>query len=116
MTKNRKLIEDYKFGKIKINDKVYTDDVILFGEEVKEGWWREKGHHLSIGDIQEIIDFEPDLLIIGTGSAGRLSIPQSIESKVDFRMESYPTKKACKEYNEKLKNDERIAGAFHLTC
>ncbi len=111
-----KFIEGYKFGKIKINDKVYTDDVILLGDQVKEGWWREKGHQLSINDLQKVIDFEPDLLIIGTGSAERLSVPGSLNSNVEFKIKSYPTEKACKVYNEELKKDKKVAGAFHLTC
>jgi len=109
-------IEGYKFGKIKINGEVYTDDVILLGDEVKEGWWRKKGHQLSIEDLQEIIDYDPELLIIGTGSAGRLTVPDSMKTKVDFKILFYPTEKACKVYNKKLSKHENIAGAFHLTC
>lgn len=111
-----KLIRGYKFGKIKIKDKIYTDDVILLGEEVKEGWWREQGHQLSIGDLKKVIEYEPDLLIIGTGSSGRLNIPNTLKFKVDFKIEGYSTKKACKKYNEALSSNNRVAGAFHLTC
>lgn len=109
-------IEGYKFGNIKINGEVYTDDVILLGDEVKDGWWRKKGHQLSVDDLQKIIDFEPDLLIIGTGSSGRLSVPKPIKSKLDFKIKSVPTKKACEIYNKELKKGKKIAGAFHLTC
>ena len=110
------LIEDYSFGKIVIDGKHYTDDVILLKEKVIDGWWRKKGHQLSVDDLQKIIDFEPDLLIIGTGSSGRLSVPNSIQSKVGFKIKSVPTKKACEIYNKELQKGKKIAGAFHLTC
>jgi len=110
------LIEDYSFGKIVIDGKYYTDDVILLGEKVIDGWWRKKGHQLSIDDLQKIVDFKPDLLIIGTGNSGRLRVPKSLETKLDFKIKSLPTKKACKIYNDEVKKDRRVSGAFHLTC
>ena len=109
-------IEKYSFGDIVIDGQTYKDDVVLLGKMVKSGWWRKEGHRLNIDDLQKVIDYGPDLLIIGTGNSGRMRVSSDIDEKVDFEIESYPTNKACKKYNLALDKDIKVAGAFHLTC
>lgn len=111
-----KFIEDYSFGEIIIDGKRYTDDVILLGREVRSGWWRNRGHRVVEGDLESVKKYDPELLIIGTGSSGRVTVPSSLENDLDFEMVSYPTKRACKRYNKELEDDKKIAGGFHLTC
>ncbi len=111
-----KFIEDYSFGKINIAGKNYNDDVILLGEKVLDGWWRESGHRLSRSDLKKIIEYDPDILIIGTGNSSRMKVPSDLPRKLEFEVESYPTRKACDRYNELIESDKRIAGGFHLTC
>ncbi len=109
-------IEDYDFGKIVIDGEQYSDDVILLGREVKPGWWRKRGHSVNKNDLERVIEYDPDILIIGTGHSGRMSVPRGLSSKLNFEVKSYPTKKASKVYNNILEEDKKIAGAFHLTC
>jgi len=109
-------IESYSFGNIVINGYSYSDDVILLDKKVKSGWWRKRGHRLQKPDIFDIIEYDPDLLIIGTGNSGRMSVSKNLISELDFRVEIYKTDKACKVYNKKLEQNIKLAGAFHLTC
>jgi len=109
-------IEAYSFGNIKIDGGSYSDDVILLGREVKSGWWRNRGHTVQKPDLLDVIEFEPDLLIIGTGNSGRMSVSRDLVKELDFKVESYRTDKACKVYNNKLNQNIKLAGAFHLTC
>ncbi len=109
-------IEDYSFGKIVIDGRKYTDDVILLGKEVKQGWWRKSGHRLHVEDLKDVIEFDPDILIIGTGSGGNMTVPANVERELDFEVKSFSTKKACKVYNKELKSGKKVAGGFHLTC
>jgi len=110
------LIEYYSFGKIVIDEETYTDDVILLGEKVIPSWWRKRGHRVTKKDLERVLAYDPDLLIIGTGNSGRMKVPSDLSKKLGFEVESYPTKRACKRYNDLLKKDKRIAGGFHLTC
>ncbi len=109
-------IEDYSFGSMIIDGKNYTDDVILLDEKVISTWWRKIGHRVVIEDLNEVIDHDPDVLIIGTGSSGRMKVPAELSKRLDMVVESYPTGEACKRYNELFKKDRKIAGAFHITC
>ncbi len=109
-------IEDYSFGNIVIEGEKYTDDVILLGREVESGWWRESGHRVVKRDLGDVLAYDPDILIIGTGNSGRMTVPSNLSKKLDFKIESYPTKRACKRYNELIEGRKKIAGGFHLTC
>jgi len=110
------VIEDYSFGRIVIDGEEFDEDVILLGEKIIEGWWRERGHSVNKKDIETILDFDPDILILGTGSSGNMKVPRSLSKRLDFEVESYPTKNAIKRYNELLKENKKVAGGFHLTC
>jgi len=109
-------VEEYSFGKIVIDGELYDDDVILLGKKVIDGWWRKRGHRVEKDDLERILDYEPELLVLGTGDSGRVTVPPSLPKKLDFEVESYPTKKACDRYNQLLEKDKKIAGGFHLTC
>jgi hypothetical protein len=92
------MIDSYKFGKIVINGKSYTSDLIIFPDKIKENWIRKKGHQLYPEDIEDIVDYKPDVLIIGKGAYGFMKIPRKtkefLESRnIDFL--SFKTKKAC---------------------
>jgi len=113
---NSNFIEDYSFGKIVIDGESYNDDVILLGEKVIDGWWRKRGHRVIKEDLKEVLDYDPDILIIGTGNSGRMKVPSDLQKKLNFEVESYPTKKACERYNKLIRSDKKIAGGFHLTC
>lgn len=109
-------IEDYSFGKIVIDGERYSDDVILLGKKVIDGWWRKRGHRVVKEDLKKILEYSPEILVIGTGNSGRMSVPSKLTEKLEFKVESYPTQQACERYNELVKSDKKIAGGFHLTC
>lgn len=110
-------IESYDFGKIKIDGKIYSHDVIVFADEVKE-WWREDSHWVDIDDIKEILEKQPKKIIFGTGYSGLMDVAEEtkkILEKSGIEVIIEPTKKACDTYN-KLSKEEGIVAAFHLTC
>lgn len=109
------MIEDYSFGKIVINGKVFTSDVVLIGDTV-HSWWRKQGHVLAPEDLDLIIKEPPHTLVVGTGASGLMKIPektvQFIESH-NISLIAEKTGKAVKIFN-KLTGTK--AAALHLTC
>jgi len=67
------MIESYDFGKIKIDGKIYTRDLIVFPNEVKE-WRRDESHWVGINDLGEIIEKQPKIVIFGTGYSGIMEV------------------------------------------
>ena len=109
-------INGYVFGRIIIENKTYTSDIIILGTKVKPKWWRKTGHNLIKDDLKDVVEYRPELLIIGTGAYGMMIVPSELSEKLDFEILSYPTKEAVEKYNKEIKKEKKIAGGFHLTC
>ena len=69
-------IEEYSFGRIIIDGKPFTSDVIVFPDHVYSPWWREQGHRLAMRDLEAVIAATPKLLLIGTGYYGRMKVAE----------------------------------------
>lgn len=112
------MIEGYDFGRIIIDGKVYTHDVIIYPDRVDGRWWREEGHRVSRADIEEILKEKPEILIVGTGDPGLMRVSQETRdllSSKGIRLIERPTKEATKTFNE-LSGKARVVAALHLTC
>jgi hypothetical protein len=113
--KNSVRIDSYDFGRIIVDGKAYTNDVIIFTGRVKDNWWRKEGHALHIEDIELAVAEKQEVLIVGTGKYGMLNVlPETkeyIESKrIELIVE--PTDKTCEIYN-KMSEDKKSCGCFY---
>jgi len=112
------MIEFHDFGKITINGKRYTTDVIIFPDHVRDNWWRNQGHSLSIEDLREVVQAKPEVLIVGTGYNGCMKVPDEVLEHFTSRSIEVIVEKtgeACKTYN-RVASTKRVVAAFHLTC
>ncbi len=113
-------IDSFSFGKITIAGKLYNTDVIVFPDRILEGWVREEEHRPQISEFADIVQAEPDVLIIGTGYAGVMSIPDQIRNfltskGIEVRVEK--TSKAVELFNTLTDNPaEKVVAALHITC
>ena len=114
------MIEKYESGRlIQISGQTYNNDVKIIGGHVKDNWWRQAGHRLDPTDISDILDNRPDILVIGTGYAGRMQVPESTRKAVlnhGIRITAENTASAVRTFNRLHKEGHKVAGAFHLTC
>jgi hypothetical protein len=115
---NPPYINQYRFGYIQIDGIDYNKDVIVRPDQVLGNWCRISGHELDPIDLELVLESQPEILIIGTGSAGRMKVPdrtQAIINEAGIKFFSLPTKKACTKYNQ-LREKGRTCAALHLTC
>ncbi|MDD5730763.1 MAG: Mth938-like domain-containing protein [Candidatus Omnitrophica bacterium] len=68
-------IESYAYGVMKVDGKVYDKDLIVFPESINTEWWRREDHSLSIEDLDSVVKFEPEVLIVGKGTEKKMLIP-----------------------------------------
>jgi len=52
-------IQSYRFGEIVIEGRKYRDDLMVFADRVRAGWWRKEGHLLQVVDLTEALAAEP---------------------------------------------------------
>ncbi len=71
-------IEHYSFGKIVIDGKTYTSDLIIYPDRIDPSWWRKEGHLLQIDDLSDVLKENPDLIIIGTGYSGVMRVSEDV--------------------------------------
>ena len=112
------IIDSYHFGQIVINGKTYSSDVIIFPDRVQGSWHRSKGHQLSLEDITGAIAENPEVLIIGTGASGLVTVPPEVQKDIKaqgIKLIAEPTSEACNTYNQ-LSRSQRVVAALHLTC
>ena len=112
------LITDYAFGRITIDGKTFSNDVIINGHKIIPEWWRKKGHLADIDDLKDVPLKEATHLIIGTGYYGMMKINPSLEEycrKHGIILESMRTASAVEMFN-RCDTSEKFIGAFHLTC
>jgi len=111
-------IDSYAFGKVVIDGRSYISDVIIYLDRVDPRWWRREGHLLCVQDIETAIEEKPDLLIVGTGSPGRMRVLPETELRLKhegIRLIAKPTDEACTVYNQ-LAPTRRVVACLHLTC
>jgi hypothetical protein len=112
------MIDGYDFGEITIDGKTYTSDVIIYKNRVDDSWRRIEGHRLAPGDIAQILDKKPEILIIGTGAEGVMAVPEQVKAGIEAKGIQVIVKRtadACEEYN-KLSPSKNVIAALHLTC
>ena len=116
---NMNLVESYRFGKIQVQGKSYSSDLIIFPDSIHSNWWRKKGHLLHLEDLEILKDTKIDLLVIGTGSIGRMKVPEEVINQLKQRgidVLVCKSSEAVERYNNLAKTGNTTALAIHLTC
>jgi len=113
------LIDDYSFGRVKVDGKTYRSDVIIYPDRVDGGWRRREGHSLRVDDISGIPDGTPEVLVIGTGKFGLMKVRDDVRKLLKSKgieLIEGRTDLACKVHNELVNSGRRVVTALHLTC
>lgn len=111
-------IEHYSFGRITIDGKTYTSDVIIYPGKVDASWWRKQGHNLEVADLKDVISAKPQVLVVGTGTTGFMKVPKETLSYLELKgieVHVERTDKAAELFNQ-LQKDKIVIAALHLTC
>lgn len=112
------MIEHYDFGKMVVDGRAYSADLVLLPGRINSSWWRQEGHTLSPADLQDVLAEEIEVLVIGTGFFGLMKVSSGVEQAAaakGIQLVVEKTKTAVQSYNEHAAR-KKTAGAFHLTC
>jgi hypothetical protein len=108
-------IDGYTFGRVTIDGREETHDVIVLPERVVRGWWRKEGHGLVLEDLDGVLDQLPERLLLGTGAYGQLRPdPGTLETLRARGVEVLRTAEAIQRYAQL--DPRKTAAALHLTC
>jgi len=112
-------IDSYSFGVMKVGGSEYRGDLIVFPDNVMSNWWRKEGHSLAIEDLDDVLAFKPEVLVIGKGASGLMDVPASTQKMLQeagIEVIAADTGQAWSIFNEQMERGRKVVGAFHLTC
>ncbi|ALV63202.1 hypothetical protein ADU37_CDS15030 [Thermococcus sp. 2319x1] len=117
------MIEKVEFGRISANGKEYSHDIVIYpsGKIEKRKKWISKekhgtSHKLDPEELKEYLKEDFEVLIVGTGIYGMLSLlPESKKLIEGKEVIEKPTPEAVKVFNE-LRKKRKTLGIFHITC
>jgi len=113
------MIEDYAPGRMTVNGETHKRDLKIIDARIVSEWWCKEDHRLDAGDLEDVLDAAPEVLVVGMGYAGNMRLEETLRSR--FRKEgievvSERTGEAVKTFNDLCAKGKNVAGAFHLTC
>ena len=111
-------VDSYDFGLIVIDGQAYRQDLLIWPGRIKSDWWRKEAHLLQVDDVAEALAAAPQVLVVGTGTPGRMRVDPSLEAYLKDKgidLVVLPTGEACRVINAQA-GRLRLAAALHLTC
>ena len=112
------MIDSYTFGRIVVDGKSYTSDLIIYPDRVEDHWRRKSGHRLAPEDLERLLQGQARALVVGTGNAGLMRVPAATLDHLEsagFEVIVQRTGEACETYN-RLAEQGPVIAALHLTC
>ena len=110
-------IDGYQFGRVLVDGREVTRDVIVLPHRVVRNWWRKDGHSLVIEDLEAVLDELPERLVVGTGASGQM-LPDAealdLLRQRGIGVDVKKTDEAVRLFAEL--NPATTAAALHLTC
>ncbi|MEI6503842.1 MAG: MTH938/NDUFAF3 family protein, partial [Armatimonadota bacterium] len=97
----------------------YREDVLIIPDGSVLPWRREHKHRLKLSYLAEAVQAKPRHLILGTGQAGLMDVPDKVldelaEQGIDT--EAMPTEQALRRLEDLRAHGKSVAAALHLTC
>jgi hypothetical protein len=110
-------LEGYRFGRVSVDGREETRDLIVLPNRVVRNWWRRDGHALDLKDLEDVLEDLPERLVVGTGEDQRMRPDPATVDALRGRgieVEVLSTPDAVRRYGEL--DAGRTAAALHLTC
>jgi len=109
-------INSFRFGSLVINNKKYDNDMTVHwdGEVIP----RESTHEFSRNELMDLLLKGPEIIVIGTGTAGCVVIDKNAEKLAKNKNVELIIKKtpdAVEDFN-KLTKDKKVIAVLHVTC
>ena len=110
---------EFSFGRIVVDGQICNNDIKIVNGKLVADWWRKSGHIVEIEDVQDIIDSDSTILIIGKGQPGYMRITQSLQEhleKNDIELIVEKTSTAIQTFSRLMLEGKQVSAGFHLGC
>jgi len=115
-------VDSFEFGSIVVDGKRYGHDIFVFANGTvkprKGGFWKFGSHVVKKGEIDELLKTNPDVILLGTGTSGRVRLAPAGElalKKAGVECVVLRSLEASERLNELLDNGKQVAALIHVT-
>ena len=114
LTPNVNTIRAFERDSIRINNKSYSSSLIVTADIIQDNWPIEHPEHISVETITQLLAYQPEVILIGTGQNHHLLNPMlSLEAtQQGIGIEIMTTEAACRTYNVLLGEDRIVLAAL----
>jgi uncharacterized protein len=111
------IIRAYEAGKILINEKTFTQSIIVTPNQLIHPWQPQKITELSENHLQAILNLKPQTVLLGTGASWQIIKPDLLVPFYQARIgiEIMDTAAACRTFNVLASEDRNVAAALLIT-
>ncbi|MCW8854464.1 MAG: Mth938-like domain-containing protein [Gammaproteobacteria bacterium] len=111
------VIDRYDDNSITINEKMFTQSLIVSNFQIIENWPVSEINDLSNQSLQAILELQPEVIIIGTGKQILFPRPENYSSIINMGIgiEFMNTGAACRTYNVLLSEDRKVAAGIIIS-
>ena len=116
-------VDELKFGSIVIGGVRHRSDVLILADGTvrrrRGGFLMFGSHSIREAEIAELLQENPDTIVIGTGTDGVARVPADIDSwagRNNVNVVVQPSYDAVDAYNELVGQHRITAALIHVTC
>lgn len=108
------VIRAYERGAVRINDTVCTSSLIVTPDKLELEWGITHARHLDLDQLLKLLDYQPDIILLGTGIEHHLLDPRMTMGIMQkgVGIEVMTTDAACRTYNVLLGEDRAVLAAL----
>ncbi len=107
-------VTGYGDGYIEINRQRYEVSLVLLPDRIAPDWVCGGFAALTEADLRRLLDFRPELVLLGTGARQRFPQPALLRPLIEARIgfEVMDLQAACRTYNILMGEGRRVAAAL----
>ena len=101
-------------GYVEINRQRYEASLVLLPDHLAPDWVRGGFAALAEADLRRVLEFAPELILLGTGSQQRFPTPAFLRPLIEARVgfEVMDLQAACRTYNILMGEGRRVAAVL----
>jgi len=116
LDQNRSLfqIKAYKPGCIQINDEIIRKSIVISPNQLIKNWAPQSADQLTSTDLNLLVPFKPDILLIGTGEKMVILPIEMYGALINYGIgvEVMNTSAACRTFNALSAEDRNVVAAL----
>lgn len=115
-TANQKIFTGHGDGYVMVSGERYERPIIVTPQEVHTDWPPRNFAELEAGHFAQLLDFKPEVVLLGTGPRQQFPHPslyrQLVEANIGVEIMDTPA--ACRTYNLLVADDRKVVAAILL--